>query len=159
MDAIEVHDLHKRYGAHTAVDGCGAPAIAVPLARLAGAYAALASEPRWRRVREAGLAHPRLVGGAGRLESELLAAGVIAKPGAEGVFAAGWTDPRGRVRGLAVKAEDGASRAAAAATVELLEALGAVPKDLWRPQPPLGGGVPAGAIRADDGVLELARSA
>jgi L-asparaginase II len=142
-----------------AVDGCGAPAVAVPLHRLASAYASLASAPRWRRVREAGVANPRLVGGLGRLESELLEVGVVAKVGAEGVFAAGWVDGRGRPRGLAVKAEDGAQRAAAAATVELLEALRVVRPDLWRPAAPSGGGRPVGHVRATPEVLALADAA
>lgn len=137
------------------VDGCGAPAVAVPLSRLARAYAALVSEDRWRRVREAGLAHPRIVGGADRLESELLEVGVVAKNGAEGVFAAGWVDDRGRARGLAVKAEDGAPRAATSATVELLETMGVVRADLWRPAAPLGGGRPVGRVRAAPAVIEL----
>lgn len=137
------------------VDGCGAPAVAVPLARLARAYAALASEDRWARVREAGLAHPGIVGGLDRLESALLEVGVVAKVGAEGVFAAGWIDERGRARGLAVKAEDGAARAATAATVELLEAAGIVRPDLWRPAAPTGGGRPVGRVRAAPAVLEL----
>jgi L-asparaginase II len=140
------------------VDGCGAPAVAVPLSRLARAYAALASEDRWRRVREAGLAHPRMVGGIDRLESALLGVGVVAKVGAEGVFAAGWVDERGRARGLAVKAEDGAPRAATAATVELLEAIGVVRRDLWRPAAPLGGGRPVGRVQAAPAVLDLATS-
>ncbi len=138
------------------VDGCGAPAVAVPLARLAAAYADLAAGDRWRRVREAGLAHPQLVGGTDRLETALLGAGVVAKPGAEGVFAAGWVDERGRARGMAVKAEDGAARASASATVELLEAMGVAPVDLWRPAAPLGGGTPVGRVRAAPAVLALA---
>ena len=137
-------------------DGCGAPAVAVPLARLARAFAALAGEERWSRVREAGLAHPRLVGGIDRLETALLEVGVVAKIGAEGVFGAGWLDDRGRVRGLAVKAEDGAPRAATAATVELLEALGVVRRDLWRPAAPHGGGRPVGRVQAAPAVVELA---
>lgn len=139
-----------------AVDGCGAPAVAVPLVRLAGAFAELAHGPRWRRVRDAGLAHPALIGGTGRLETALLAEGVVAKPGAEGVFAAGWVDERGRPRGLAVKAEDGAPRAAAVAAAELLEALGRVPPERWRPEPPRGGLRPAGRIRASAEVLAVA---
>lgn len=139
-------------------DGCGAPAVAVPLARLARAYAALVSEERWSQVREAGLAHPRLVGGVDRLETALLEVGVVAKIGAEGVFAAGWVDRRGRARGLAVKAEDGAPRAATAATVELLEALGVVRGDLWRPPAPQGGGRPVGRVRAAPAVVELANA-
>jgi L-asparaginase II len=150
--------LEEALGPFDAVstDGCGAPAIAVPLARLARAFASLAVDDRWERVRQAGYAHPRIVGGIDRLETALLGQGVVAKIGAEGVFAAGWVDERGRARGLAAKAEDGAPRAVTAATVELLEAIGVVRRDLWRPAAPLGGGRPVGQVRAAPAVLELA---
>jgi L-asparaginase II len=137
------------------VDGCGAPAITAPLVRLAAGFAALASEDRWRRVREAGLAHPRLVGGTGRLETALLGAGVCAKIGAEGVFAAGWLAQDGSPRGLAVKAEDGAARAATAATIAALVGGGVVTGTTWSPQPVLGGGRRAGSIRAVSEVAGL----
>jgi L-asparaginase II len=130
------------------VDGCGAPAVVVPLSSLARGFAALATEPRFAAVREAGFAHPGLVGGVGRLETALLAAGVVAKVGAEGVFAAGWIGDDGTARGMAVKAADGAVRAAAAATVEALVVLGVVAPDTWAPQRPLGGGRPQGVVRA-----------
>jgi L-asparaginase II len=130
------------------VDGCGAPAVAVPLLRLAAAFAAFASEDRWRRVREAGFAAPHLVGGTGRLETALLGAGIVAKVGAEGVFAAGWRDADGSPRGLAVKAEDGAERAATVAAHAALVAAGVVAADVWQPAPVLGGGVPVGRVRA-----------
>lgn len=139
------------------VDGCGAPAVAVPLERLAHGFAALADDDRWARVRRAGLTHPDLIGGSGRLETALLGAGVVAKPGAEGVFAAGWVAPDGTARGLAVKAADGAARAAAAVTVTLLADLGVVPTDVWVPEPILGGGAPAGEVVAAPTVRELAR--
>lgn len=129
-------------------DGCGAPAPAVPLVALARGFAALAVEDRWARVREAGSAHPQLVGGTGRLETALLAAGVVAKVGAEGVFAAGWRAADGSRRGLAVKAEDGAERAATVATHALLVAAGVVAEDVWSPPPVLGGGEPVGRVRA-----------
>ncbi|MFP4150123.1 MAG: asparaginase, partial [Nitriliruptoraceae bacterium] len=61
------------------VDGCGAPAVLVPLRRLAAGFAALAVDDELAAVRAAGLAHPELVGGSGRLESALLAAGAVAK--------------------------------------------------------------------------------
>jgi L-asparaginase II len=130
------------------VDGCGAPAVAVPLRALARAYASLAVEERWRRVREAGRTHPALVGGTGRLESALLAAGVVAKVGAEGVYAAGWTDALGRPRGLACKATDGATRGVGVLLRDVLADAGVVPADVWAPDPPLGGGRPAGSVRA-----------
>ncbi len=139
------------------VDGCGAPAVAVPLRALAAGFAAVASQERLRRVREAGFAHPALVGGDGRLESSLLAAGVVAKSGAEGVFAAGWLASDGSPRGLAVKAEDGASRGATSAALATIVAAGRVDADLWTPPPILGGGRPAGGVRASDAVAQLLR--
>jgi len=80
-----------------AVDGCGLPVFIVPLERLALAYARLASPPDdWadeplrhaaRRISAAMLAYPDLVEGQGRLASVLLASGIVAKSGAQGVFA------------------------------------------------------------------------
>jgi L-asparaginase II len=137
-------------------DGCGAPAVAVPLERLGHAFARLAAEARFAAVREAGLAHPELVGGRGRLESSLLGAGVVAKVGAEGVYAAGWIGGDGVPRGLAAKAADGGARASATATVELLVALGVITAGLWAPEPVLGGGEPVGTVRATAEVLDLA---
>jgi L-asparaginase II len=129
-------------------DGCGAPAVSVPLVRLAAGFASLHGDDRWCRVRHAGHAHPGLVGGTGRLETALLGVGVTAKSGAEGVFAAGWRAPDGSPRGLAVKIEDGASRAATAASIAALVGGGVVDASTWSPAPVLGGGRPAGAVRA-----------
>ncbi|WP_052664495.1 asparaginase [Nitriliruptor alkaliphilus] len=129
------------------VDGCGAPAVAVPLVELARGFSALATEDRWRSVRDAGLAHPQLVGGRGRLESALLTVGVVAKVGAEGVFAAGWRSADGAAHGLAVKAEDGAERAATVAAFAALVDAGVVAADVWSPPPVLGGGRPVGRVR------------
>lgn len=131
-----------------AIDGCGAPTVAVPLAALARAFAALAAGGRWQRVRDAGLAAPALVGGEGRLETALLGAGVLAKVGAEGVFAAGWRAPDGTPRGLAVKVEDGTERAGGVAAHAALVAAGVVPASVWSPAPVLGGGRPVGRVRA-----------
>lgn len=129
------------------VDGCGAPAIVAPLVSLARGYRSLAVAARWRAVREAGFAHPGLVGGEGRLESSLLTAGLVAKVGAEAVYGVGWIDGEDAV-GLAVKAEDGTVRAASAATIAVLEQLGAVGPDVWRSPPMTGGGEPVGGVRA-----------
>lgn len=138
------------------VDGCGAPAVAGPLVGLARGFAATVTDDRWAAVARAGLAHPDLVGGRGRLETALLAAGTVAKSGAEGVFAAGWCDADGRAHGLAVKAEDGAGRAATAAAAAVLDRLGHLPSGAWSPAPVLGGGRPAGEVVADPQVTALA---
>jgi L-asparaginase II len=131
---------------HLGVDGCGAPAVAVPLAGLARGALAVTAEDRFDGVRTAGFAAPLLVGGTGTAESALLAAGVVAKPGAEGVFVAGWRGADGP-RALAVKVADGAGRAAAAVAVACAAAAGAVPEDVWTPPAPLGGGEPQGVLR------------
>lgn len=138
-----------------AIDGCGAPTVAVPLVALARAFAALAEGGRWQRVRDAGLAWPVLVGGQGRLETALLGAGLVAKVGAEGVFAAGWYAPDGTPRGLAVKVEDGSPRAGEVAAHAALVAAGAVPAAVpgavseaaWSPPDVLGGSRPVGRVR------------
>ena len=135
-------------------DGCGAPAVAVPLHRLAAGFQRVLTDPRCDRVREAGAAHPQLVGGQGRLESALCAAGVTAKVGAEGVYVAAWGDRARGAWSLAIKAEDGAVRGVAAVTSALLVALEVVPAATWEPPPPLGGGRPAGVVRPVGGVVE-----
>jgi L-asparaginase II len=101
-----------------AVDGCGMRTYAVPLERLAGAFAAMASGglgPAGTRAAQAMAAHPALVAFPGAIDAELMAAfpGVVAKIGAEGVIAIGTPDGRG----LAVKVLDGNGRAIDAAAV------------------------------------------
>lgn len=139
------------------IDGCGAPAVAVPLVSLARGFAALATEARYEAVREAGLTHPGLVGGTGRLETALLASGVVAKVGAEGCYGIGWVGSDGQARGLAAKAADGDARGSAAAVIGLLAHLGVVPADTWEVPPPLGGGRPVGQVHAASTVHDLAR--
>lgn len=139
------------------VDGCGAPALALPLIVLARAFSVLAREDRFARVREGGRTHPQLIAGSSPSGSPLVdtallasAADVIAKRGAEGVLAAGWRTMAGGVAGggIAVKASDGAMRGAATALVAHLEASGVVPEGTWREPGPTGGGAIAGEVRA-----------
>jgi L-asparaginase II len=139
---------------HLGVDGCGAPAVTAPLLALARAYVAVTGAERFAAVREAGLAAPLLVGGTGRAESALLAAGVVAKPGAEGVFAAGWHSAEGPYA-LAVKVADGAGRAAAASAAAVVAGAGVVPPETWTPPPPLGGGCPQGVLRPSPELASL----
>jgi L-asparaginase II len=113
------------------VDGCGVATFAVPLHALAGAFGRLAAaaadgEAAPRRVLSAMAAAPRLVAGGGRLCTALMEATggrVIAKVGAEGVYAAVLTDRR---LGVALKVADGAKRAAEPALIGVLHALGAL---------------------------------
>jgi len=138
------------------VDGCGAPALAVPLITVAHAFARLGGDERFARVRAAGLAHPALIGGHDRgpggtrrplVDTALLGAGVAAKRGAEGVLAAGWRTQDGHAGGIAAKASDGSMRGVATAVVAHLESNGVVPERTWRAVEPQGGGLDAGTVR------------
>jgi L-asparaginase II len=115
-----------------AVDGCGVPTYPLSLVELATGMARLADPgglPPARgaactQVRAAIAAHPHLVAGTGRPCTEImtLAPHVLVKSGAEGVYVAALPE---RGLGLALKVEDGASRAAPVALLALLGKLGA----------------------------------
>jgi len=74
------------------VDGCGAPLFALSLVGLARAFVAChrGRRRRARRRRRDARPIPRWVAGSGRAATRLMAGvpGLIAKDGAEGVFAA-----------------------------------------------------------------------
>ena len=110
---------------HVAVDGCGAPQHALSLPGLARAFAALASAGAGpeRQVADAMRAHPFLVGGTGRDVTQLLKGvpGLVAKDGAEGVYAAALADGSA----VALKIDDGAGRARTPVLVAALRLLGA----------------------------------
>lgn len=117
----------------TAVDGCSAPTFRMPIRSLATALARMANpaslEPVRRaactRITDAAALHPELVAGsAGRFDTDLLRASAgrcFAKSGAEGVQCVGVV---GAGIAIAVKIDDGASRAAAPLMVALLGAFG-----------------------------------
>ncbi|HWA01905.1 MAG TPA: asparaginase [Rhizomicrobium sp.] len=116
------------------VDGCAAPNFALPLASLARAFA-LAASPgslaperarAFSRIVSAMMAHPELVSGTGRACAILMrsAGGRAAvKIGAEGFYAA--MLPQAGL-GVAIKIDDGASRAAETAMAAILDGLGAL---------------------------------
>jgi L-asparaginase II len=129
------------------IDGCGVPAFHLSLRGMATAYARLwpgttrraggtdaagdALPEEWtaaaHRIVEAMAAEPWMVAGTGRTctrVTEAAAGAVVAKVGAAGIFSAVLRD---RGLGLALKVEDGSSRAAAAALVECLRQLDALP--------------------------------
>jgi L-asparaginase II len=133
------------------VDGCGAPAWQLPLSALATAFARLAAgdDPGLRRARDAMHARPDLVGGAGVVDTMLMAADgrVVAKRGAEGLLAIGALTDRGPV-GIVVKVSDGAARATGPAVGPVLAELGiTVPTEVRAPVV-LGGGRPHGELRS-----------
>lgn len=117
------------------VDGCGVAVMALPLNRMALAYA------RWGRAIHSGedlpartaaaiRRHPHLFGGTDRFDTVLIEetqGSVIAKVGAEGVHSV--TVPSMGI-GLALKVEDGALRAQHVAVLHALQQLQVLPREL-----------------------------
>jgi L-asparaginase II len=118
------------------IDGCTVPNFAVPLRALALAMARIADADKLPRVRadacrrifSAMTTHPELVAGTGRACTRLMrqSPAIAVKTGAEGVYVAILPSLG---LGAALKAEDGAGRAAETAIAGLLIALGAIPDD------------------------------
>jgi len=119
------------------VDGCVAPAFALPmknfsraLAQFADAYAQ--PKPRaeaMKRIVAAMITHPELVAGTGRADTVLMRAAkgrVALKGGAEGYFA-GIVPEAGL--GIAIKIDDGAGRAAETAIGAVIDKLGLLTDD------------------------------
>jgi L-asparaginase II len=106
----------------TAVDGCGVLTFALPLERMAYAYASFTSISEGDRIGRAMRTHPELVGGPDGVDFQLMtqADGWFAKGGAEGLLCA--ADANGT--GIALKAEDGSSRPLAPAAAAFLALLG-----------------------------------
>lgn len=133
------------------VDGCGAPIFALSLTALARAFGriAVATEGAESVVAQAIRTHPVLMGGSNRDVSKLVAGvpGLVAKDGAEGVYAAALPDGTA----VALKVEDGAQRARPAVMVAALRALGADAPDL--DVEVLGGGVRVGEVRVAPGLF------
>jgi L-asparaginase II len=146
-----LEDLSGEPVAHVAVDGCGAPQHALSLHGLARAFARLVTaEPGTaeRRTADAMRAHPWLVGGTGRDVSRLIdgVPGLVAKDGAEGVYAAALADGSA----VALKIADGGGRARPPVLVAALRALGvsAAVLDALATAPIHGGGRIVGEVRA-----------
>jgi len=115
-------------------DNCGAPVYGVPIAALAIAAARMAcpDEPgslranSIQRVVAAMRAHPHLVAGTGRADTVLMEEGGFSgatKCGAEGIYMAILPDQE---LGMAMKVDDGGSRAADALLIAVLHHLGAI---------------------------------
>jgi L-asparaginase II len=137
--------------AHVGVDGCGAPVMAVSLVGLARAFAALVvAQPGTaeHRVATAARAFPHLVGGSRRDVTALMRAvpGLLAKDGAEAVYAAALADGTA----VAVKIADGGDRARPVVMAEALRVAGVDPAlvAFLDDAPVLGHGRPVGAVRA-----------
>jgi L-asparaginase II len=150
------------------VDGCGIPVHGVPLRAMATMFARLGDPERLGRLASAAdrvvrgmLAAPHMVGGARRLDTDVMTAGaggVIAKEGAEGLVCA-TSLPQGL--GIALKVIDGNGRRLAPAFVKVLRDLGVLAgpalDGLRHHQrlPVLGGEEPQGGVEA---VVRLRRA-
>jgi L-asparaginase II len=112
----------------TATDGCGVVTFALPLERMAYAFARFEQLPGGARIATAMRTHPDLVGGPDGVDYQLMrdAPGWFAKGGAEGLLCAG--GPNGF--GLALKTEDGATRPLGPALAAFLRPLGIALPDL-----------------------------
>jgi L-asparaginase II len=112
----------------TAADGCGVPTFALPLERMARAFAALPLRDGGDRTLAAMRAHPDLIRGPRAADSMLMQMlpGWTAKGGAEGLLCA--LSPDGV--GVALKVEDGTQRALRPALAALLRRLGHDPGEI-----------------------------
>lgn len=119
-----------------AMDGCGLPTPALPLAAMAAAMAQLGDFKGLGTVRgnasarlfHACIAHPEYTSGTGEVGALVPAATageVYVKIGAEGFYTAMWP---ARGLGIALKVADGAARAADVAILGALAELGALPR-------------------------------
>jgi len=133
------------------VDGCGAPQHALSVTGLARGVLALVEAPegsRDRSVADAMRAHPWLVAGTGREDTDLMTAipGLLVKGGADGVHVAALPG-RGAV---ALKLDDGGERGRTPALGAGLLRLG-IPADAlvpWLQTPVSGGDGVVGTVRA-----------
>jgi L-asparaginase II len=136
---------------HVGVDGCGAPIWTCTLTGLARAFRAAVTLPSGHPLRVAADAmrrHPELVGGTDRDVTGFMRAvpGLLAKEGAEGVYAAALPDGSA----VALTVSDGAHRAAQPALAAALVRAGVDPAAVAHlaTVPVLGHGVPVGEVHA-----------
>jgi L-asparaginase II len=106
----------------TAADGCGIVTFGLPLERMAHAFSRLVELEGGARAGSAMRVHPDLIRGPLGADSVFMRtqAGWVAKGGAEGLLCAAGPDGLG----VALKVEDGATRAVRSALAEFLERLG-----------------------------------
>jgi len=145
------------------IDGCNIPVHAIPLKSIARAYANLTNfeymSGKYKKSQEyitdSMTAYPEMVAGEGRLDTEimkLLKKKIVAKIGAEGVYCASII---GKNIGVAIKIDDGNSRAVGPVILEVLFQLKIISeeeikmlKDFWNPGILNHYGVKVGEIKA-----------
>ena len=130
----------------TAVDGCGVPTYALSLERMAHAFSRLESLDGGSRAADAMRAHPDLIRGPGQADTELmrLEQGWVAKGGAEGLLCAVSREGLG----VALKVEDGSTRAVRSGLAAFLSLLGHDVGDLGVVQVTNSRGDVVGELRA-----------
>lgn len=147
-----VEELTREAVRAIGIDGCGAPTHAVSLLGLARAFrhvAATPDDPAARTVYRAMTSCPDMVGGPTNVTTRLMRSipGLMAKDGAEGVFALALPDGRA----MALKVADGANRVRPPMIRFALEAM-SVPLDGVDPDifasVILGHGRPVGDVRS-----------
>ncbi|MEP7036308.1 MAG: asparaginase [Actinomycetota bacterium] len=149
--AATLADLSGEPAAAIGVDGCGAPVHAVSLTGLARAFSRIASAPDGTdEARLAGAIrnYPQWLGGTGRDVTALIRGvpGLIAKDGAESVYAVGLADGRA----IAIKVADGGQRARPVVMAAALRRLGIEAQviDEMADAPVFGHGQRVGSIEA-----------
>jgi len=146
-----IAELGEEEPGHIGVDGCGAPAHMMTLLGLARCFRNIATGRAGRAGDDVAAAmrdHPVMVGGERRDVTQLMrhVPGLVAKDGAEGVYAAALPDGRA----VALKIADGGTRARPAVMLAALAELGV---DVAAAAPlitqfVLGHGHPVGVVRA-----------
>ena len=164
-DALESLTGAAHHADDCGIDGCSIPTYAVPLTALAAGFASFGSgqglaperAAAARRLFDAAVAEPFFIAGTGRFCTEVITAmngDALVKTGAEGVFCG--TVPDAGL-GIAIKCDDGASRAAETVMANLLPVLGRQENATLRhwANPPLLNrrGIRIGEIRLAQGAL------
>lgn len=142
----ELESLAEEEVSFTSVDGCGAPLFLISLMGLARAIRniTISTDPVHHSVIRACRDFPDMVAGEGRLTTRKMREipGLFLKEGAEGVQVASLPDGRT----LALKVDDGSSRALGVLLVAALESFGVVSSS--ESTPIYGGRQVVGSIRA-----------
>lgn len=153
---VAIEDAAGEKVAYVAVDGCGAPLLAISLAGLArsfGLFAAAAPDTLEGRIATAFREYPEYASGSRRDEAALMRAvpGLFGKAGAESVYAVGLADGRG----VAVKIEDGGVRARPVVMAAVLRKLGLDHEVIEQQStaPLYGGGIRVGEVRPNPAVF------
>jgi L-asparaginase II len=147
-----IEDLTDMPVEHVGVDGCGAPLMSTSLVGLARAYSHIAgpaADDNAALAASAVRSHPEYLSGTNRDDCALMRGvpGLLAKIGAEGVYAIGLGDGRS----LALKIDDGADRARIVVAAAIMrDVLGVVARVVEEQTsiPLLGGGRPVGEVVA-----------